>query len=406
MTIREIETIVHQPHHPTTKLVFIRIHTDDGLVGHGESYYVPGAVEAFIHDYAAPFLLGTDESRIERTWRTLYDLAARFGARGAEMRAISAIDVALWDIAGLKAAQPVYQLLGGATIDRLPVYNTCGGPTYGTGTGGREGRSPYTDTTTPPDPRDDLWFAMYDAGTLAQSLLDDGFTAMKIWPFDPISQRSGGRIINAADLREGIRPLEQIRDKVGDNIEVMIEGHGYWHLAPAIKIAHELEAFRPAWLEDLILAHRTSELRRLRESTSIPLSVSEFLMTRWEYLPVLEHQAADYVMIDPTWAGGITETKKIASMADTYGLPVTMHDCTGPFTMLAGMHLLANAPNGMYQEIVRAFIRYRYPDWVDWLPEISNGTIGLPDRPGIGATLAPDIADRDGYHRRVSTLDR
>jgi len=115
----------------------------------------------------------------------------------------------------------------------------------------------------------------------------------------------------------------------------MVAGHGYWSLPAAIRIARALEPLPPAWIEDLILAHRPDAPRRLRESTSVPLAVSEYLMTRWEHLPVLDGEAADLVMIDPTWAGGITESRKIASLAEMFGLPVTMHDCTGSFAMMA-----------------------------------------------------------------------
>lgn len=394
MTIRRIETITMDQGVGLPGLMFLNIYTDDGLVGHGESYYVPGAIEAYIHDFASQLLLGADEGDIERLWRALYDLAARFGARGTELRAISAIDLALWDIAGKRAGQPVYRLLGGAMRDRIPVYNTCGGPTYG------RGKFPAHGLTRGDGAMEDLQGFLERPGELAEELLEFGFRAMKIWPFDRVAQRDGGVMIDAAGLAWGMEPLEQIRAAVGDRIDVMVEGHGYWSLPAATKIARAMEPFAPAWIEDFLLAHRPAALRRLRESTSIPLSVSEYLMTRWEYLPMLEEEAADLVMIDPTWAGGITESKKIATMADTFGLPVTMHDCTGPFTMLAGMHLAANAPNAMYQEMVRAYTNHVYPQWVDFKPEVVDGTIALPTGVGLGATLAPDLAERPGYRVR------
>lgn len=394
MTIRRIETITMDQGVGLPGLMFLNIYTDDGLVGHGESYYVPGAMEAYIHDFASQLLLGADEGDIERLWRALYDLAARFGARGTELRAISAIDLALWDIAGKRAGQPVYRLLGGAMRDRIPVYNTCGGPTYG------RGKFPAHGLTRGDGAMEDLQGFLERPAELAEELLEFGFRAMKIWPFDRVAQRDGGVKIDAAGLAWGMEPLEQIRAAVGDRIDIMVEGHGYWSLPAATKIARAMEPFAPAWIEDFLLAHRPAALRRLRESTSIPLSVSEYLMTRWEYLPMLEEEAADLVMIDPTWAGGITESKKIATMADTFGLPVTMHDCTGPFTMLAGMHLAANAPNAMYQEMVRAYTNHVYPQWVDFKPEVVDGTIALPTGVGLGATLAPDLAERPGYHAR------
>lgn len=394
MAIRRIETITMEGETGLPGLMFLNLITDDGIVGHGESYYVPGAIEAYIHDFAAQVLLGADEADIERLWRELYDLAARFGARGTELRAISAIDLALWDIAGKRAGLPVYRLLGGAVRDRIPVYNTCGGPTYGRGTLPAYGR------THGDGAMEDLQGFLERPAELAQELLDFGFTAMKIWPFDRIAQRDGGAMISAEGLAEGLWPIEEIRGAVGDAIEIMVEGHGFWSVPAATRIATAMEPFRPAWMEDFILAHRPAALRRLRESTSIPLSVSEYLMTRWEYLPVLEQEAADLIMVDPTWAGGITESKKIASLADAYGLPVSMHDCTGPFTLLAGMHLACNAPNGMYQEMVRSYVHHVYPQWVDVRPEVVDGTVALPAGVGLGANLAPDLAERPDYHVR------
>lgn len=398
MTIRRIETITMEADVGLPGLMFLNLHTDDGLVGHGESYYVPGAIEAYIHDFASQLLLGADEGDIERLWRRMYELAARFGARGTEMRAISAIDLALWDIAGKRVGQPVYRLLGGAVRDRLPVYNTCGGPTYG------RGKLPAHGITHGDGAMEDLQGFLERPAELAEELLEYGFRAMKIWPFDRVAQQDGGTMITSAGLARGLEPLEKIRTAVGDRMEVMVEGHGYWSVPAATRIARAMEPLSPAWIEDFVLAHRPAALRRLRESTTIPVSVSEYLMTRWEYLPIVEEEAADLIMIDPTWAGGITESQKIASLADVFGLPVTMHDCTGPFTMLAGMHLAANAPNAMYQEMVRAYVNHVYPKWVDFVPQVDEGTIALPNGAGLGANLAPDLAERPGYRARHSDL--
>lgn len=394
MAISGIETITMDQDVGLPGLVFVNIHTDDGIVGHGETYYTPSAVEGFLHDFAAQILIGSDESHIERTWRTLYDLAARFGARGVEMRAISAIDLALWDIAGKRAGLPLHHLLGGAVHDEIPVYNTCGGPTYG------RGRLPAHGLTGGYGSMEDLHGFLERPAELAVELLEYGFRAMKIWPFDRIAQEHGGKHIRADNLAGGLAPFAAIREEVGDAIDIMVEGHGYWSLPAATRIARSLEPFGPAWIEDFILAHRPSALRRLRESTSIPVSVSEYLMTRWEYLPVLEEEAADYLMVDPTWAGGITESRKIASLVDTYGLPVTMHDCTGPFTMLAGMAIAATSPNAIYQEVVRAYLHHVYPQWVDFVPTVHDGAVGLPDGPGLGANLDPELGDRPGYRAR------
>jgi L-alanine-DL-glutamate epimerase-like enolase superfamily enzyme len=378
-------------------LLIVRLRTDEGVVGYADTWYAADALRAYIHDWMAPRLLGRDPRRIERIWFELHDRdAARFGGLGLEMRALSAIDVALWDILGQAAGQPIWQLLGGAFTERLRVYNTCAGPLYGRPGWSRDGEGAGE--------LEDLTAFLTDAGALARSLLADGFGAMKIWPFDRFGLANDGRFISADQLAEGLRPIQQIRDAVGDRIEVMIEGHGYWDLPTAVRIARALEPYRPAWLEDMVLAHDVNAIRRLRESTSIPILGSELLVTRRQYKPLLDAEAVDIVMVDPTWAGGITESHKIASLADSYSLPVAMHDCTGPFTLLAGIHLGISAPNALYQEVVRAYLRTWYRDLVTELPRIEDGHVLPPTGSGIGAALAQDVEGRPGVVVRSTDL--
>jgi L-alanine-DL-glutamate epimerase-like enolase superfamily enzyme len=150
-----------------------------------------------------------------------------------------------------------------------------------------------------------------------------------------------------------------------------------------------------------MLAHQPKSLRRLRTSTSIDVSFSEYLITRWQYLPMPQEEVADLVMIDPTWGGGITEGQKNASLADVFGLPVTMHDCTGPFTTLARMYLAANALHALYQGVGRSYLHYVYPQWVDEAPVVREGNVAVPRRPGLGAELDPKLGQRENYHSRV-----
>jgi L-alanine-DL-glutamate epimerase-like enolase superfamily enzyme len=223
--------------------------------------------------------------------------------------------------------------------------------------------------------------------------------------FDPAIRSLGGHDISAADLDRGLEPFRKIRKAVGDRMEIMVEGHGLWSLPAALKIARALEEFRPAWLEDLMRADDINALAELRRGTTVPILASEYLATRYEYKPLLENQAVDIVMIDPTWAGGITESKKICTMAETYKRPVAMHDCTGPLTLYAGIHLAINATNAIYQETVRAYLRVNYPDLVTDLPTIENGHILAPTKPGIGTTLQPDLRKREGAVVRETRYD-
>ena len=174
----------------------------------------------------------------------------------------------------------------------------------------------------------------------------------------------------------------------------MIEGHGFWRLPAAIKIARALEDYDIEWIEDMLLAHDIGAIAELHAATTVPVLASEYLVTRHQYLPLLERHAADIVMLDPTWTGGITESHKIGALADSFGLPVTMHDCTGPFTLLAGVHLALAAPNATYQETVRAYIRTWYRDVVPHSVVIEDGHILPPTEPGIGTSLLPDVLTR------------
>jgi galactonate dehydratase len=415
MKITALETI-HLPDHPS--LLFLAVHTDAGLVGHGDTCYMPDAVAGYIHRFAAPMLLGHDPLAIELHWRRLYEVIAHTVGKGAELRGLSAIDVALWDILGQAAGMPVWQVLGGAARDRIKIYNTCGGPTYGRSAKGGTGYG--TDAAT--GQYEDLVAFMERADELARDLLSQGITGMKIWPFDyvahfpggwsdwrnfrgmfdPTIRSLGGQDIAVADIDRALEPFRKVRRAVGDRMEVMLEGHGLWSLPAALKIARAVEEFRPAWLEDLMRADDIDALAELRRGTTTPILASEYLATRYEYKPLLEKRAADIVMIDPTWAGGITECRKVAAMAEAYKRPVAMHDCTGPLTLYAGVHLAINAPNAVYQETVRAYLRVNYPDLVTDLPAIESGHILAPTKPGLGTRLLPDLRTRLGVAVQVS----
>src|SRR5262245_10035940 len=416
MKIARIETI-QLPDYPS--FLFVAVHTDEGFTGYADTCYMPDAVAGYIHQFAAPMLLGHDPLAIELHWRRLYEVIAHTVGKGAELRGLSAIDVCLWDILGQAAGMPVWQVLGGAARDRIRTYNTCGGPHYGRSAKGGTG---YGTDGTIAEKYEDLAAFMERADELALDLLSEGLTGMKIWPFDyvahspggwdnwrsfrgmfdPTIRSLGGHDITSIDLDRSLEPFRKIRNAVGQKMEIMVEGHGLWSLPAAIKIARALEDFRPAWLEDLMRADDLEALAELRRGTTCPILASEYLATRYEYRPLLEKQAADIVMIDPTWAGGITESKKVCTMAETYKRPVAMHDCTGPFTLYAGIHLAINATNAIYQETVRAYLRVNYPELVTELPTITSGHIEAPAKPGLGTTLLPDVRKRPGATARVT----
>jgi len=384
-------------------IIFVRVHTDAGITGLGETWFGARAVEAYIHETAAPYLLGKDPLHIDRHARALYGYLG-YRSSGVETRGNSAIDIALWDIFGKVTGQPIHQLLGGPSRERIRIYNTCAGYRYVrnsgqfvAGWGLPEGE--------PEGPYEDLHGFLHHADEVAASLLDQGIGGMKIWPFDAFAEVSGGSYISDTDLDTALEPFRKIRAAVGNRIDIMVEFHSLWNLPTAMKIARALEPFGPMWFEDPVKADNIDALATFAASTNVPTVASETLSGRSSFREILEKRAARIIMLDLSWVGGITEAKKIASMAEAWQLPIAPHDCTGPVVLTASTHLSINAPNALMQETVRAFYTGWYNELVTNLPVIENGAIAAPQGPGLGIELLPGLAERPDAHRRVSQLD-
>jgi galactonate dehydratase len=408
--ITALETLI--PDEIMPGLLLLRIHTDAGtaggepVIGHGETYYAPHAAAAMLHDWMARRLLGSCATAIESHWRFLFERAAAFGGRGAELRALSAIDLALWDILGQLTGQPIWRLLGGPVRDAIPVYNSCGGPTYGrrpAGAPDAQGWPGHGDLGKP-GTLEDNYNSLHHPAELAAELVAEGYRAMKLWSFDRVFQRAGGHHVSWDDMDEGIRPFEAIRERVGLKIELMLDGHGFFSLPAALRIAQAMQNVKPLWLEDVLKPECAETIGDFRAKAGVPIAVSEMLIVRDEYRRVLEQHAADYVMVDPTWVGGISETRRIAELAQAYTVPAVMHDCTGPLTLFSGLHISAACANVMYQETVRAHLKTLYPLLIDDTVTVQQGQLPLPRRPGLGIRLLPELfsADRPGY--RITRL--
>ncbi len=408
--IVQLETVI--PHDVMPGLLALRIHTDAGsvggvpVIGHGETYYIPTAAAAVIHDFFAPRLLGSDATAIESHWRFLYERMTAFGGTGAELRALSAVDLALWDISGQLLNAPVWKLLGGPVRDTIPVYNSSGGPFYGRSNRRTPSASGWPGHGDPgqPGPLEDNWASLNQPEELAEELISLGYKAMKLWSFDAVYRRSGGQFVSPADLREGLAPFERIRNRVGDSIELMLDGHGFFSLAAARRIANAMTAIKPLWLEDILRPDSIHAMAAFRSQISVPVAVSEMLVTIDSYKQALDANAADYIMIDPTWVGGISASRRIAELSQVYNVPTLMHDCTGPFTLLAGMHVTASNTGVTFQETVRAHLTTLYPLLVDQKIEVTNGTLPLPARHGIGARWLPELFDPNHPGYRSSRL--
>ena len=399
--ITRIETSI--PSGIMSNLILVRVHTDEGLVGCGETYYTPQAIEALIHDWMAERLIGAEATDIEAHWRFLYERCTAFGYPGAELRALSAIDVALWDILGQSCDKPIWQLLGGQVNDRVRIYNTCGGPGYGANkqraAGSHPGWPGFGDEGSPGTLQDN-WSSIHAAGDLAEEFVAEGLFGMKVWPFDRYAHKNGGLYISPADVEEGMKPLREIRDRVGDQIEIMIEGHAFFQLPSALRLADALAEIRPFWLEDVVRVDNVDTLADFRQKSGLPIAASEMILGRPQYLALMQAQATDYVMIDPTWTGGISETRRIIDLAQAYNIPATMHDCTGPMTLFAGLHCAVSSANVVLQETVRAHIRSFYDRLIDRQPEIKDGRLLPPTSSGLGTAFLPELFHPDKHSYR------
>ncbi len=393
MKIVQLDTLRFAQH---PNLLVTRVHTDEGVVGLGETFFGARAVEAYLHESAAPTLLGSDASAIRSLERKLADYYVGYSSTGAETRGNSAINLALWDIAGRAVDRPVHGLLGGPVRPDLHIYNTCAGYGYVQ----HEPTVSSSNWALPKDdssgPYEDLDAFLHRPGELAKSLRDEHVSGMKIWPFDEAAERTGGNHIPDEDLRHCLGLVEEIREAVGFDIDIMIELHGLWHLPAAKRIVRALEPYEPYWIEDPLRGDDLDALAELTASTPLQVAMGETLAGRPAYRTLLDKRAVDIAIVDPVWTGGLSEAARIADFAETAKTPVATHDCTGPIAFAACVHLSMSQPNALIQETVRAFYSSWYADIASNLPPIVDGRVAAPEGAGLGVELQPDLDDRPG----------
>lgn len=402
MALESIETI-RTSLQPNVTLVALRDH--EGNVGLGETFFGASSVEAYIHDVAAPVLSETAASTPSAAAAALEPYVGYTGS-GAEARSNSAIDIALWDLLAKRASLPLNELLGGRFHEGLPVYNTCAGFSY-INAQSRQSSSNWGTTLSPEGAPEggyeDLWAFHNEPAKLARELVEAGYPGMKIWPFDLAAEQSGGG--RSADLRRGLAVLDAIRNEVGDEIEIYLELHGQWTLSGATRLLEAVEPFSLAWAEDPIRSDQPAALAALRSRTGIPIAVGESTGSgNLGYRALFEHDAVDTAILDLGWCGGITQGRRAAALAASHGLPVALHDCTGPIALATAVHLATATPNVEVQEVARAFYHGWYQDIATGLPELRDGMITAGSAPGHGIDLAPGFLSRTDTFRRVTAL--
>ncbi|MCF3936168.1 mandelate racemase/muconate lactonizing enzyme family protein [Acuticoccus sp. M5D2P5] len=392
-----------------SNLVWVRIHTDEGVVGLGETFRNPEPVVAYIHETCAPFLLGKDPmDRTALSHALRHDVGNHFtgfATRSIEIRGNSAIDIALWDLWGKALGHSIATLMGGRMRDKIRLYNTCANSGYNNRV--RAGYNTQIYSRSDPAPKnisrnEDLLMQVYEPARLARELLDEGITAMKIWPFDVYALRNHGHSIRTSELKEGLSVFEEIRNEVGDEMDILIEYHGLWQLAPAIEIARAAEEYGIYWHEDPIALDAFDDLATFKQSTNTRLAGSENLGTLPWYRECFGRGAVDVANFDMAWTGGLTEGQRVAHLALAHDRTIAPHDCTGPVTLLANLQLLAHMPNALMAETVRSHLDGFYGTVMTELPKVSNGYVEPLTGPGLGASLNEEALDRPDIIKRVT----
>jgi galactonate dehydratase len=372
-------------------LVWVRLRTDEGVTGLGETFMGAAAVEAYIHESAAPKLIGRDPIQIEAINKSLINYLGWRGT-GVETRGNSAIDIALWDLFGKAIGRPVCEALGGKSRDRIRVYNTCAGYKYI-----RDERSQAVanwGVGNSRGPYEDLDAFLHRADELALSLLEQGITGMKIWPFDIAAERTAGWDISPAELDAALEPFAKIRKAVGNRMDIMVEFHSLWSLPMAQRLARALTQFDTYWHEDPLRLDNLADLKAYAEHSKAWVCASETLAYTHSFREYLETGVAGVAMLDLSWCGGLSEARKIAALAEAWHVPVAPHDCTGPVVYAASCHFSLHARNALIQESVRAFYTGWYTELVTELPPITKGEVTVNMKPGLGLDLLPDLDRR------------
>ncbi len=350
---------------------FVEINTDEGIAGWGECTNYPGG-GSFLTAHAVlackEALEGEDPADIERLWHKLYRRYSYLGARGLPTSAISGIDIALWDIKGKALGRPVYDLLGGKFRTDVRLY----------------ANGWFTGCTTP----------QQYAKAAKNVMLKAGHTACKLDPFlemRPFHTRYVDGQISAQGEQLGYDIVAAVREAVGPHHEILIDAHGHYNVGTAIRLANNLyDQSKIEWFEEPVPPESYEALRQVREHVRARICVGERLFTRYDFVLVLQNRLADYIMPDVVWTGGISELKKIATMAEAYYVPVSPHNAMGPLQIVAGAHVSMNIPNFYRLEHSMGAI----PSYQKFLTEKLNfhdGCVTLNGKPGLGYDLDMDV---------------
>lgn len=352
MKITKVETFVVPP-----RWLFVKMSTDEGIHGWGEAILQnrPRAVEAAVAELTH-LLIGEDPSPIEAHWTRLYR-GGFYRGGGTLMSALSALDQALWDIKGKALNTSVCRLLGGPVRNRIQVYTWIGGDRPS------------------------------DTGEAAQAAVERGFKAVKMLACEELNYIDSNARIDAA-----VAKVAAVRDAVGFDLDIGIDFHGRVHKPMVKTLARQFEPLRPMFFEEPVLSEYTDTLLDLAHNTTVPIALGERLYTRWEFKKIFEAGAVAIIQPDASHAGGITETKKIAAIAESYDIGLGLHCPLGPIALAACLQLDGLCQNAVIQEQSLGIHYNKANDLLDYLvdPKVfqfKHGYVDIPDTPGLGIEI-------------------
>tara|TARA_B110000438_G_scaffold99372_1_gene98332 strand:- start:16384 stop:17541 length:1158 start_codon:yes stop_codon:yes gene_type:complete len=301
------------------------------------------------------YLIGKNPIDTEALWLLMYNNSMERGGR-VSTTAISGIDIALWDIKGKILSQPVYSLLGGSLRDHIMVY----------------ANGWYTNPGTPEENSKE-----------ASQVIEMGYKALK---FDPFGQKNFYRL-SKEEFSLSEKRISAVRESVGENIEILIEGHAKFNVMNAIKISDMIKKYNPLFFEEPVSEERVEELIQLKKHTNVSIATGERLYSKFPFAEIVEKNAADILQPDIANAGGITELKKIAIIAESKHITIAPHNTCSPVGAIAEMHLSKSIPNFEIMEYHAEFYSKQYFTVFSGFPRQKNGFVTITDKPGLGLEL-------------------
>ena len=349
--------------------LFVEVSTDEGVTGWGEittTTKIANRALCAILRQIGTLVVGEDPAHIEALWHKIFRSFTYMGSRGAAVECVSAIDIALWDIRGKVLGLPIYELLGGPVRSEISLYT-------------HPDQSKFTSRQ-----------GIIDE---IRAIVDSGHVALK---FDPFPYQRRGReqtegyldgSMSRKDEREAAELTALVRETAGPDIEVLIDAHGRFDVPTAIRLCSSLqEAGQIDWFEEPVPPESLNALKQVREKITAPISVGERGHTRWDFVPILEGKLADYIMPDVTWTGGISELKKIATLAEAYYIPISPHDAGGPINVVAGAQVMMTVPN-FHRLETSEWDLSKYNDFIKTPLDNSGGNLKLSSSPGLGIEM-------------------